>query len=89
MTIGSGSPSTMSAHQSESPTVYSKAMKLSGRVAQAWISAARTEQAVGGAVRRDGDAVQVGVLGDPLQLGDAADIGWVGIDHVHRARLAP
>ena len=34
----------------------------------------QAEQAVAGAVRRHQDAVQVGVFGDPLQLGDAADV---------------
>ena len=41
LTIGSGSPSTMSYHQAGSPIGYSKAMKLCGSVAETWTSAAR------------------------------------------------
>ena len=40
----------------------------------------QAEQAVAGAVRRDQDAVQVGIFGDPFQLGDAADVAGVGAD---------
>ena len=47
----------------------------------------QAEQAVAGAVRRHQDAVQVGVLGDPLQLGDAADVARVGPDDVDRVLL--
>src|SRR5207302_8740157 len=42
----------------------------------------QAEQAVTGAVRRHEDAVQVGIFGDPLQLGDAADVAWVRPDYV-------
>ena len=48
---------------------------------------AEAEQAVGGAVRRHQDPVQVGVLGDPFQLGDAADVGRVGADDADRLGL--
>ena len=45
------------------------------------------EQAVAGAVRGHHDAVQVGVLGDPFQLGDAADVAGVGADDVDGVAL--
>ena len=82
LTIGSGSPSTMSYHQAGWPLGYSKAMKLCGSVAADLHQRGQAEQAVAGAVRRHQDAVQVGVLGDPLQLGDAADVARVGADDV-------
>ena len=44
----------------------------------------KTKDAVGGAVRGDGDAVQVGVFGDPFHLGDAAHVAGIGADHVDR-----
>lgn len=40
------------------------------------------EQAVAGAVRRNENAMQVGVFGDPFQLGKAADVGRIGSDDV-------
>ncbi len=40
------------------------------------------ENAVGSAVRRHGDAVQVRVLGHPLQLGEAPHVARVRADHV-------
>jgi Ca2+-binding RTX toxin-like protein len=40
------------------------------------------EDAVAGAVRGHQDAVQVGVLGDPFQFRNAADIGRVGADNI-------
>ena len=42
----------------------------------------QAEEAIADAVRGHQDAVQVGVLGDPLQLGDAADVGRIGADDV-------
>ena len=35
----------------------------------------------------DHDAVQVGVLRDPLQLGDAADVARIGTDDIDRVLL--
>ena len=47
----------------------------------------QAEQSIAGAVRRHQDAVQIGVLGDPFELGDAADIAGIGSDDVDRLRL--
>ena len=47
----------------------------------------QAEQAVADAMRGHQDAVQVGVLGDPLQLGDAADIARVRPDDVDGVAL--
>ena len=40
------------------------------------------DEAIEDSVRRDRDAVNVGVFGDPFQFGDAADIFGVGADYV-------
>ncbi len=42
----------------------------------------KARKAVRGAVRGDQDAVQVGIFGNPFQLGDAADVAGVGADDV-------
>ena len=55
---------------------------MCGSVAAHLHQRGQAEQAVAGAVRRHQDAVQVGVFGDPLQLGDAADVAGVGADDV-------
>ena len=47
----------------------------------------QADQAVEDAVRRHQDAVQVGVFGDPFQLGDPADVRRVRPDDAHGLRL--
>ena len=44
------------------------------------------DQAVEDAVRRNGDAVEVGVFGNPFELGYAADVFRVGADDVNGRR---
>jgi len=40
------------------------------------------EEAIGSPVRRHQEAVQVRVFGHPFQLGQTADIAWIGTDNV-------
>jgi hypothetical protein len=69
-------PSVISYQNGSNRAGYSNAIKLSGRVAQTWISEA--EDAICCAVGEHHDAVQVRVLGNPLQLCDAAHVARIG-----------
>ena len=53
-------------------------------MAATWDVGGQPEEAVDDAVGGHEDAVQVGVFGDPLEFGDAADIGGIWTDHVDR-----
>jgi hypothetical protein len=77
----------MSCHHAGLPTGYFEGDVVIRQGGADLNQRGQAQQPVARAMWRHQDAVDVGVLGDPLQFGDAADVARIGTDDIDRVLL--